>query len=866
MLDELWAKTGSGGHYPLSCHLLDAATAMGVLWDKWLRAGLRDLLTEALGPHAREIAMLIAGVHDIGKASPVFALQQAQHPQPKWASKLRERYRGLGYPHLHLSAPQTQSEYLRRHEQIGAAELAVGGELSLRTPVDEIAVAITTLGHHGSFRFDSRSHKKKSHSEVNGGKWAESRWRLIEHLAKACSVSTEALTTPIPPVQTILLSGMVVLADRLASQEHSVKDAQKRIAAGSLNPNAGSNWISERTPFFIGLLDSTLGAYHDMTDPLRAILGLNSPREIQRQALDAGDGLWIVMTATGSGKTEAALLRHSERSEALTFLLPTQATTNAMMRRIRNAFAQTPNVAVLAHGLASLEDFYSRELLVSSGSENLESIDGLYPTEFVRAGSGRLLAPVTVGTIDQALAAALPLKWTHLRLLALANSHVVIDEVHTLEEYQTRLLTGLLKWLGATRTRVTLLSATLTTRHHDQFISAYKRTTYRSGGRVSFPSAEAVSASQAPLEESSIGMDPYVIDIAPVSVADSCQEHVRWAQELLNTCPSARIGIIANTVDRAQAIAKSLQGSGITPIVLHSRMTAKHRQENAEILEKMLGKAGDGEGIVVVGTQAVEASLDIDLDAMSTDLAPAPSLVQRAGRVWRRNDPRRSSRIRGYTNLPLRIVREESDGWHRPYPAAALNRSWNYLKDRRSLAVPADIQDFVETSDLSIEDLKTPEDMEELAEASLRLSQANQVAYDPDEVFSADADLDCFNHLAPHPSQTAGDEYPKTRFLDTDTHRYIPTGQDPESTPGGWSGTSADVHSIEKGDKAQIRRALEGSIPIRYGGKWAAFLDDVSPVETGIGALIGTYAGPLPSGYTYDPLVGLVRGDTYGNV
>ncbi|MDK6900567.1 CRISPR-associated helicase/endonuclease Cas3, partial [Streptococcus agalactiae] len=100
----------------------------------------------------------------------------------------------------------------------------------------------------------------------------------------------------------------------------------------------------------------------------------------------------------------------------------------------------------------------------------------------------------------------------------------------------------------------------------------------------------------------------------------------------------------------AQKVAKEI---GEHTIILHSRMTAEHRRQNAELLEKTIGPDKKGEGLTVVGTQAIEASLDIDLDVMRTELCPAPSLIQRAGRVWRREDINRSLRIPGAVHLPM---------------------------------------------------------------------------------------------------------------------------------------------------------------------------------------------------------------------
>src|SRR5699024_483085 len=95
-----------------------------------------------------------------------------------------------------------------------------------------------------------------------------------------------------------------------------------------------------------------------------------------------------------------------------------------------------------------------------------------------------------------------------------------------------------------------------------------------------------------------------------------------------------------------------------------------------------LGPGGTGERLVVVGTQAIEASLDIDTDAMSTDLAPAASIIQRVGRAWRHDDPRRTTRLPGFQRTPLHIVRASGPAGHYPYFAEELQRTWDHISDQ----------------------------------------------------------------------------------------------------------------------------------------------------------------------------------------
>ena len=859
---ELWAKGPETSEpYPLLCHLLDTASAARSLWRLWLRPRLRDFLSEELGTNAEKIVMLLAGAHDIGKANPVFQLQLASQKNLKWREPFRESLVKLEYPYLNVPLHWAKAPVIRRHERVAAIHL--GGARLGENLVSESLPAVVALGHHGSFDWDGT--KIGPYKKFALGEWETARNDLVSSLEVACGVELKSIPQ-VSEVVAVLLSGFIILADRLASQKRTTEQGLDQMRREELDPGEGKEWIQHRQDYFDGLVQELLGVYNGFEDPKREILGDYEPRGAQLLANSAGDGLWFIMTATGSGKTEAFVLRHSDQQEALTLLLPTQATTNAMMRRLQKMFAKTGNVAALAHGDAWLEDFYNQpESASSENNDSNQGRGGLFPTQFVASRASRLLAPVTVATIDQAVMASLPLKWTHLRLLALANSHVVIDEVHTMDEYQVRLLEPILWWLGRTRTRVTLLSATLTQRHRDQFVRAYTNKSKKFRDPVDFPSIASVPLdSKEAVSSVDLYMDKYQIDVELVEAADSASDHHQWAKNTLDRFPRARLGIVVNTIDRAQYIARKLIDDGISVVVLHSRMSLKHRQDSALQLENAIGKNGDGDGLVVVGTQAIEASLDIDLDWMSTDLAPASSLLQRAGRVWRHSDTRRGKRLPMQRNLPLRIVRDTSDVGHLPYFAAELDRAWGFLKDHNLLAVPNDVQDFVETGAITLDEANDAiADFEavlkELAERTVKTQAASALAIKMDSVmeeYSAVGDLRALTAFSSAAPDTDTD-FPSTRYIERESQRILVTGPSASTVPGGWTGTLEALRMIDKKDREATKRALAGVISV--GGKILRSLKESMTSIENIPGLLGVIAGPLPEGIKYDPAVGLVK-------
>lgn len=880
-MNVVWAKErGLKTPYPLLGHLLDTSAVMGELYHRWLRPGLRSLLVDELGEHVAKLLMLVAGLHDIGKANPHFQQQNNQHGETFTAIRENLRRHGLTVGSNHMSYFSDAPE-MRRHENHSA--IILGKDARPRKKAADSWLALVLVGHHG--KFSNFNPTRNTNSDITDIKqifdttpWGKIHKTLIEQLEIVVGVSLDELPDHVSPTVTVLISGLVVLADRIASQLDWTQTAQREMTEGIISLADPKQWVAHRAAESVAVIKKTVGLYQNWPtrEAARAdILDGFPPRFAQAAALEQGDGLWNVMAATGSGKTEAALLRHATRDERLIFLLPTQATTNAIMRRVQKAFKGTTNVASLAHGLAITEDFYSQNISVSDVmvGDNYQDNGGLFPTEFVKSGASRLLAPVCVGTIDQAILGSLPTKFNHLRLLALANAHVVIDEVHTLDAYQSELLEDLLHWWAATHTPITFLTATMPAWQQEKFKQAYSK---HDSDPARFPSFttwlprsendDPDPAGEAPVV---IPTEPYTIDLTvdPVPYDQLVDSHIRWIQAQRQAYPQARIGIICNTVDRAQAIVQAFDHE--KPVLLHSRMTAEHRRRNAEELEQSIGKNGEATTVLVVGTQAIEASLDIDLDVLRTELCPAESLIQRAGRLWRRDDAARADRVPGLAHKTISIAAiDNPKEWQtKPYFAAQLDRVAHWVaaldevEGKKPLRFPDQIQDFINQSSMGLAELlkalKNDEDdnasgLDEIAELICKIEAGKKNCIKFSMRLADDATNTDFFTIT-HKDELAETA---TRLIDRITIPAIlhdPTG----TIPGAWTGSIAALNSIKWHDAEAIREALRAVVEIPDTSSYKAMTSEATDI-TSNSSILCRYKVVENASRFYDQRLGLI--------
>jgi len=387
------------------------------------------------------------------------------------------------------------------------------------------------------------------------------------------------------------------------------------------------------------------------------------PSPLQRGAaevpLQPGPQLFLIEDITGSGKTEAALtlvgrLFDAGLADGLYFALPTMATANAMHARVAAVLGRLfesdpPPSLVLAHSGPRLRPRREEGEVQppdDGGYDRGESsASQVARSWFTDNRKKALLADAGVGTIDQALTGVLRSKHAPLRLLGLHRHVLVVDEVHACDDYMNEILELLLEVQAAHGGSAVLLSATLPLAARRRLISAFRRG-LGSAADHELGDAYPVLVQAGEGETTEIGLPAGGASARrlPVAFFHSFDEVVAWCEERAND--GRCVAWIRNTVADAMAAFDALVARvGAERVRLfHARFPMGDRLEiEGEIVERF-GKGGSPQGRagqIVVATQVLEQSLDVDFDEMVTDLAPIDRIIQRAGRLQRHHRPER---------------------------------------------------------------------------------------------------------------------------------------------------------------------------------------------------------------------------------
>lgn len=663
--EDCWAKTLPDGKPGISVR------------NHWLNVGcVAEVLLELLLPSLRALlppgAATLAALHDVGKVSPGFQVKCEN-----WLMRYSLRDRAL---------QECWSMRESDHARVGqfTVQELLGGSGLHRW-------AAVVGAHHGRIKGERVQLCEP---------WEEERRRLAAELINAFG--------PLPnkaDAEAVLwyLAGLIAVADWIGSDEtqfpqhaHWELPERRRQAQAAL---AAVGWRPAQ--FRPKLL------FEELFPPYAA-----NGLQIAASQTIREPGVYVIEAPMGSGKTEAALvvayqLLASGKAGGIYFALPTQVTSNRIHLRVQSfvhricAHASRVRLAHSASWLVQAEpppDLHP----ASPEAESREHV--LAGRSWFASPKRALLAPLGVGTIDQALLGVVAAKHFFVRQFGLAGKVVILDEVHSYDLYTGTLIDALVKRLRDLHCTVIVLSATLTEARRRQLLQV-------GHDQPLSDRYPLLSAAGTPLIE--VPCDPppattvAVRFVEPTSLLEAALARARQGQCVL---------WIRNTVDEAQETYRQLMAAnqeGGPPIaLLHARFPFFRREGLEAQWMEALGKdsALRPAGCVLVATQVAEQSVDIDADLLITDLAPTDMLLQRLGRLWRHHRPERpcaqpevwiqslpldDEALRQATEKELRAALGKSAKVYAPY---VLLRSLQQWRGRDAITLPTDIRAILEAT------------------------------------------------------------------------------------------------------------------------------------------------------------------------
>ncbi|WP_295392198.1 CRISPR-associated helicase/endonuclease Cas3 [uncultured Thiodictyon sp.] len=695
--------------HPFAYHSLDVAAVAAALWEQspTIRRTFASAFSVDLDHTAalRAWVLFFVALHDIGKLHALFLIKAPEAAALAWPEldpAMVKRHTASAYDHGH--------EGFRLVKQELTTWIGNGDQEPRRIWRRWRPWIAAVTGHHGDIPGENEEGRPpREYAEpVIANHDTNARRSWVEQMATLFLVPAGLCLTDSPPVSGIparnLLAGFCSLCDWIGSNaEHfhyMARDAPE------------STYFETRLR---QIADQNLLTHLGLLAPASPYAGLSSllqedekPRGIQVMvdALPLAAGLTLIEAPTGSGKTEAALA-HAWRllgaglGEAIVFALPTQATANAMLTRAESfgRYAFGPANVVLAHGNRALNPEFQR--LVDAGrhatAQGREEA-GMQCAAWLASSRKKVfLGQIGVCTVDQTLLSVLPVRHSFVRGFGLNRSVLIVDEVHAYDAYMNGLLGEVLRRQKATGGSAILLSATLPAAVRAELLAAWG----------------TEGSTEAPYPALWTTQDP---PVGPLTVPDEHRPPERTVSVELAKRPDAfpdpdlierivaaaaagaLVGIVMNTVDQAQRLTQLLREATDLPVDLfHARFRLRDRQTIEKDVIARYGRYADRHhGRILVATQVIEQSLDLDFDWLLSQLCPVDLLFQRLGRLHRHE----RSRPPGFPNPACTVLCPEGEdyGVHELIygDARLLWRTEHLLAERGQIEFPAAYRDWIE--------------------------------------------------------------------------------------------------------------------------------------------------------------------------
>ena len=584
------------------------------------------------GLQRQRLAVLVF-LHDIGKLHPGF--QAKGWPEGLWNrpvnSHLTEGWEFLQLAHRDSSHPF--------HGVVDA--MMTWGE-----PVAELLAA--AIAHHGRPVAPPHVARPANWPVVAQYDWKTEARRLTDALYRWFPEAFEPGGKKLPAAPSLqhFVAGLAALADWVGSDvrffafEPELCEGYNQIASARACDAVAK----------VGLNPERLA--RQAAPDFSRLTGFAAPRPTQSAVGKVCDDarLVILEDETGSGKTEAAVWRFTQLFAAgnvagLYFAVPTRAAARQLHERVRRMMTQVfggremPTVLAIP-GMLRADEHKGQRLpgwQVRWGDDR-----GREGRFWAAENAVRFLAaPIAVGTVDQAILAGLQVKHAHLRGSALGRSLLVIDEVHASDTYMAEILRPLLDSHLASGGYAMLMSATLGGSARALWCDQ-EAPSLRAAASAPYPAVWIKGEAEPRLAAATARDKAVRLSAIPTMDARAASEAALDAAR-----SGAKVLMIRNTVKAALEAWRAVQdlegqewlmSAAGGPALHHSRFAAEDRALLDKAVERTLhphAARRPAGGCIVIGTQTLEQSLDVDADFLITDLCPVDVLLQRIGRLHR---------------------------------------------------------------------------------------------------------------------------------------------------------------------------------------------------------------------------------------
>ena len=657
--------------HPLAYHSLDVAAVSASWWDASPTIQRTFLAAFGCTPlqqnQLRAWILFFTALHDLGKFDVRFQLKAPDALAAAWrplGKKDQDVSKSdiTGFDHGWAGMAWANQEY----------RVWLGQDDAEREIWDRWKPWLAAVtGHHGDFFEATKIYDPNADAPIIENDLA-ARQAFVAALADIfltpAELSLQDLPPPTSPSAQSLLAGFCSVCDWIGSNTEVFAYQKPDTALADYFAASVQNIREKDALNRFGLLAKAF-SYKGVGVLLKAD---ESPRGIQVRVDSLSDtpGLTLIEAPTGSGKAEAALayawrLLDQGIADSIVFALPTQATANAMLTRAEEFAVKVFGNAnvVLAHGKRDFNESFQR--LVESGqrqtSQGKEEASAQCAAWLANSRKRVFLGQIGVCTVDQVLLSVLPVRHKFVRGFGLNKSVLIVDEVHAYDAYMHGLLGEVLRRQKAIGGSVILLSATLPAGVRAKLLAAWE-----CSGVDDAPYPALWHATQGA--------------VVPMTVPD---EHRPQRREVLTEClklpgafpdeevigriiaaaeSGARVAIVMNLVDDAQRLARLLRGETTIDVdVFHARYRFKDRQAKEKAVTDNYGRdAKRDKGRILVATQVVEQSLDLDFDWMLTQICPVDLLFQRLGRLHRHQ---REHRPEGFELPRCTVLSVEGDDY-----------------------------------------------------------------------------------------------------------------------------------------------------------------------------------------------------------